>query len=131
MMVFGSEADAACAAAVKEFVPEGVVDLAGKTSLAEAMALIGRCHCFVTNDSGLMHVGAALKTPLVAIFGSTNPVTTGPFSEQAVVVQKELDCRPCLKTHCKSDFRCMKDISVDEIFVTVKGLIAKDGATED
>lgn len=131
VVVFGAEADAACAAAIKEVVPRGVVDMAGKTSLEEAMALIGKCHCFVTNDSGLMHVGAALKVPLVAIFGSTNAIATGPFSDNAVVVQKDLDCRPCLKTHCKSDFRCMKDITVDEVYGIVEELLNKSDHIKD
>lgn len=124
LLVFGTDDDAATASVIKEFAPQPVVDLAGKTSLAEAMALIGLCDSFVTNDSGLMHVAAALKTPLVAIFGSTNPVTTGPFSENGVVIRKDLSCSPCLKTHCKTDFECMTDISVDEVFQTVKNILA-------
>lgn len=115
MLVFGTEADAEAARIIKEAAPEHVVDLAGKTSLAEAMALIERCGAFVTNDSGLMHVGAALNTPLVAIFGSTDAVATGPFSDRAIVLKKDLACSPCLKTHCKADFECMRAITVDEV----------------
>lgn len=125
LLVFGAEADAEIASVIKESLPQHIVDLVGKTSLAEAMALISMCDSFVTNDSGLMHVAAALKTPLVAIFGSTNSVTTGPFSENAVVIQKDLDCSPCLKTHCKADFRCMTDITVDEVFEAVKVMLDK------
>lgn len=125
--VFGTAADAATAAAIKSFAPENVVDLAGKTTLAEAMALIGVCDCFVTNDSGLMHVAAAQQTPLLAIFGSTDPVATGPFSERAVVIQKKLDCQPCFKTHCQSDFRCMNSIEVAEVAGAVRKLLAGSG----
>jgi len=123
LLVFGTEADAGVTATIKEQAPDRVVNLAGKTSLAEAMALIGACNAFVTNDSGLMHVGAALETPLVAIFGSTDAVATGPYSDQAVVIQKDLPCRPCLKTHCASDFRCMTEITVDEVATTVAQLL--------
>jgi heptosyltransferase-2 len=111
-------------AAIKACAPEQVIDLAGTTTLAEAMALIGQCDAFVTNDSGLMHVAAAQKTPLVAIFGSTDPVATGPFSDRAIVVRKELACQPCLRTHCRSDFRCMTEIGVDEVFAAVQALLA-------
>jgi heptosyltransferase-2 len=121
--VFGTVADSVTAAAIQSFAPENVIDLAGNTSLAEAMALIGVCDCFVTNDSGLMHVAAAQRTPLVAIFGSTDPIATGPFSDRAVVIQKKLNCQPCFKTHCKSDFRCMNDIVVEEVAEVVRGLI--------
>lgn len=115
LLVFGTKDDAEAARIIKKAVPEHVVDLTGKTSLAEAMALIECCGAFVTNDSGLMHVGAALNIPLVAIFGSTDAVATGPFSEKAIVLKKELDCSPCLKTHCKTDFECMRAITVDEV----------------
>jgi heptosyltransferase-2 len=115
LLVFGTDADAETARIIKKVLPERVIDFSGKTSLAEAMALIDACDAFVTNDSGLMHVAAALKTPLVAIFGSTDTVATGPFSENAVVLKKNLPCSPCLKTHCHTDFECMRSITTDEV----------------
>lgn len=120
--VFGTGADSVTAEAIKSFAPDNVIDLAGNTSLAEAMALIGICDCFVTNDSGLMHVAAAQRTPLVAIFGSTDPVATGPFFEGSVIIQHKLECQPCFKTHCKSDFSCMLDIGVDEVAGAVRAI---------
>ena len=123
MLVFGTSADNTVAEAIKAQAPDRIINLAGKTNLSEAMALIGACDAFVTNDSGLMHVGAALKTPLVAIFGSTDAVATGPYADNAMVIQKDLPCRPCLKTHCKSDFRCMTDITVAEISEAVAVLL--------
>ncbi len=123
VLVFGTTADTPAAATIAEQVGQ-VVDLTGKTTLAQAMALIGRCQAFITNDSGLMHVAAALNTPLVAIFGSTDAVATGPFSERAVVVKKELACAPCLKTHCPTNFECMNGITSDEVERAVLGLLA-------
>ena len=123
LLVFGTAADNDVAEQIKAQAPDRIINLAGKTNLSEAMALIGACDAFVTNDSGLMHVGAALKTPLVAIFGSTDAVATGPYADNAVVVQKDLPCRPCLKTHCKSDFRCMTDITVTEISEQVSQIL--------
>lgn len=124
LLVFGTESDREAAARIREAAPEQVKDLTGRTSLAQAMALIALCQAFVTNDSGLMHVAAALNTPLVAVFGSTDAVATGPFSPRAVVVQKQLPCSPCLKTHCRrNDFACMMEIGVDEVFAEVVGLL--------
>ena len=123
ILVFGTPKDAQAAAVIKNAAPEHVTDLTGRTKLAEAMALIASCQAFITNDSGLMHVGAALKTPLVAIFGSTDPVATGPYSQNAVVVQKDLPCRPCLKTHCQTDFACMEEIGVDEVYEATARLL--------
>lgn len=116
ILIFGTEADQEAAAEISEAAGEQVLDLTGKTSLALALALIDRCHTFVTNDSGLMHVAAALRTPLVAIFGSTDHIATGPYSDKATIIRKPLDCSPCMKTHCpKEHFQCMEQITVDEV----------------
>ncbi len=122
-VVFGTKADEQTISTICSYGSDFIHGLAGKTTLAQAMALIAVCDGFVTNDSGLMHVGAATKTPLVAIFGSTDSVATGPFSEKAVVVQKKLACSPCLKKTCATDFECMLDISVDEVAEAVGKLI--------
>lgn len=116
ILIFGTEEDQEAAAEISEAAGERVLDLTGKTSLAVALALIARCHTFVTNDSGLMHVAAALRTPLVAIFGSTDHIATGPYSDKATIIRKPLDCSPCMKTHCpKEHFQCMEQITVDEV----------------
>ncbi|MFH1217936.1 MAG: lipopolysaccharide heptosyltransferase II [Pseudomonadota bacterium] len=123
--VFGTGADKATIDTICGYGPEFISGLAGRTTLGQAMALIGLCDAFVTNDSGLMHVGAATRTPLVAIFGSTDAVATGPFSDRAIVVQKALECSPCLKKTCSSDFRCMLDISVDDVAMEMRKLVEK------
>ena len=116
VLVFGTEADKKAAAEISVAAGGNVLDLTGDTTLAEALALIDRCHVFVTNDSGLMHVAAALGTPLVAIFGSTDHIATGPYSEQAIVIRKPLACSPCMKTHCpEKHFKCMENISMNEV----------------
>lgn len=127
LLVFGTDADRPAATEVISACGDRcrVRDLTGRTSLAQAMGLISRCHAFVTNDSGLMHVAAALDTPTVAIFGSTNPVTTGPFSSRATVVRTDLACSPCLETHCpKKHFQCMEDIAVADVFHAVQHNLA-------
>jgi len=95
-------------------LPEQVINLAGKTSIRELMALIELCDVFLTNDSGPMHVATALGTRLVALFGSTNDIKTGPYSG-GVVIHKRTSCSPCYKRVCPIDFRCMQQISVDEV----------------
>lgn len=125
MLVFGTKADSEAAALITAAAPAQVFDLTGKTSLAQAMALIDLCDVFITNDSGLMHVAAACKTPLVAVFGSTDAVATGPFASRAEVVSKNLPCSPCLKAHCpRKDFACMLEIGVDEVFAAAIVLLA-------
>lgn len=96
-------------------------NLCGNTDLRQAIALIERCQLFLTNDSGLMHVAAALDVPLIAVFGSTNPVTTGPCGSKSHVVRAPVACSPCLKTDCPTDHRCMKEVTVDMVYdVAVK-----------
>ena len=95
------------------------------------MALIQRCSLFVTNDSGLMHVAAALATPTVAIFGSTDHIATGPYSNNAAIIRHDLDCSPCLKTDCPhGHFRCMLDISVEEVGTLSENSIQKRQRTK-
>lgn len=128
IVIFGTEADQEAAAEISAAAGDQVLDLTGKTSLALAMACIDRCHVFVTNDSGLMHVAAALQTPLVAVFGSTDHVATGPFSEKATIIRRPLDCSPCMKTHCPKDhFQCMEQISVDEVAEAALQFLMKHG----
>jgi heptosyltransferase-2 len=110
--------DATTATLVKEIVqglPERVIDLAGVTSLRELACLIKDCTVLVTNDSGPMHIGAAFGTPLVALFGSTDDAVTGPYGQSQSVINKRVECAPCMKRTCPIDFRCMKQITVDEV----------------
>ena len=123
ILVFGTDADKEAARQISGAVEDKkkIISMCGRTTLSQAMALISMCRVFVTNDSGLMHISAGLKTPTVAVFGSTNPVTTGPYSEKAAIVRSEMDCSPCLKTHCpKEHFQCMENIGVDEVFHAVQ-----------
>lgn len=91
-----------------------VLNMAGETSLRELACLISLCSVVLTNDSGPMHIAGALGTKVVALFGSTNPVVTGPFGE-AVTFYKHVECSPCYRRTCPIDFRCMKQIEVQEV----------------
>jgi heptosyltransferase-2 len=122
VILFGSNKEKDICSKVSEQMKTRPFNLCGRTGLGEAIALIKRCNFFVTNDSGLMHVAGALKIPLVAIFGSTNPYATGPRGSQAVVIQHETDCSPCLKQECPTDFRCMLDVEADEVWTALQKL---------
>jgi heptosyltransferase-2 len=122
VVVMGSQGETNICSAVSHSMKHEPVNLCGRTKLGEAMALIERCQFFVTNDSGLMHIAAALNVPMVAIFGSTDPVATGPRSEKARVIQKRVDCAPCLKPECPTDYRCMLGIEPEDVWRELEGL---------
>ena len=95
----------------------------GNTTLDEAIALIGMSKALVSNDSGLMHIGAALKVPQVAIFGSSDPHHTPPLSDKAQVIWLNLPCSPCHKRQCPlGHLKCLKDISPENVFETIQNL---------
>jgi heptosyltransferase-2 len=72
-----------------------------------------------------MHVAGALSIPTVAIFGSTNPVTTSPVGDKSIVIYKNASCSPCLKEVCPTDFKCMNMIGVEEVVETARSLLKK------
>lgn len=127
-MIFGSKGDREAAQKVQDAMGGTAVDIAGQTDLSEAIALISRCSIFITNDSGLMHVAGALGVPTLAIYGSTNPVTTPPPGKNSVIIRKEVPCSPCLKKVCPTDFRCMEDISAAEVLEAAKAMLMEHGA---
>lgn len=122
-ILFGSAADRETTAAVRRSSGLPLVDLAGKTDLRSAVALMARCRLFISNDSGLMHVAGALNIPTIAIFGSTNPTTTSPLGERSTVISRYVSCSPCLKTTCPTDFRCMDAITADAVYETARGML--------
>jgi len=103
------------------------LDFCGATTLGEAMALIKRCRFFVSNDSGLMHVAAALDVPTVAVFGSTDPVATGPRGKRTRIVRRPMACSPCLKPSCPTDYRCLMAIEPEEVWEEMERLAEEVG----
>ena len=114
IILVGTQSVAPLAEELSSLMPEKIISYAGKTSLRELMALISLADCLLTNDSGPMHIAAALKKPLIALFGSTNPLRTGPWHWGSVLYEKA-DCSPCYLRTCPSDFRCMKKISPKKV----------------
>jgi heptosyltransferase-2 len=116
VLVMGSVKEGGICRAVASAMSGPVVNLCGETSLGVAMAVIERCSMFVTNDSGLMHLAAALGVPTVAVFGSTDPVATGPRGSHTRIVRRPVDCAPCFQATCPRDFRCMKAIEPIDVW---------------
>lgn len=113
---FGSEKDVAVAEEIDALADNNTTVLCGKTSLQDAIDLIAQVDVVVTNDSGLMHVAAALDKPMIAIYGSSTPGYTPPLSDRAKVLYLGLDCSPCFERVCKfGHTRCLVDIKVDHV----------------
>ncbi len=122
--VIGGPGDAPLGAEVAALAPDAV-DLIGRTSIGEAIDLIGAAAAVVTNDSGLMHVAAALGRPIVALYGSTSPAFTPPLSECAVILSENLACSPCFERVCPlGHFKCMNDLSPARVLAAVEQQLA-------
>jgi heptosyltransferase-2 len=122
VMLFGSSSERDIGLRVSQRMQHAPINLCGLTTLGQVMAFIKRCNFFITNDSGLMHIAAAFHVPLVALFGPTNHITTGPMSGNATIVRYTLDCSPCLKETCPLDHRCMLSIEPDEVWDAMESL---------
>ncbi len=125
VIFFGGLSDVALIGEICAGLPDRVKNLSGKTTLRDLIAYIGSLDAFLTNDSGPMHIAAAVETPLVALFGSTDEEITGPY-QFGHVIKKKHNCSPCFMRTCNIDFRCMNDIEVDEVVISLKrALISK------
>jgi lipopolysaccharide heptosyltransferase I len=98
------------------------INLAGKTNLKELVSLISKSSFFICNDTGPMHIAAALDIHVFALFGPANPSRTGPYGSKHTIIRKELACSPCYarKPCTTNNWRCMTDITVDEVLSRIK-----------
>lgn len=95
----------------------------GKSTILQLTSLIKRCNAFITSDSAPMHIAASCKVKFVALFGPTDPARHLPACKRCAVIRKELSCSPCYSSKCIKGYRCMKEITVEEVFEAVKGLL--------
>ena len=118
--LFGSDRDASVTREIDRLTDRRCLDLAGRTTLGEAIDLMSLAAGVVTNDSGLMHVAAALGRPLVAIYGSSDPSYTPPLGTNAEIVYLGLSCSPCFERECPlGHLRCLYDIAPDRVLAAL------------
>ncbi len=117
--LFGSDKDMPVTMKINQLTQNKCLDLGGKTKLGEAIDLMALCDTIVSNDSGLMHIAAALNIKLIAVFGSSDPEHTPPMSPNVVIEYLALDCSPCFKRECPltddAHLRCLKDIKPEQV----------------
>jgi len=117
VVLLGAKGAAAEAEDIAKGISGRVLNLAGRTSLAEMVAIVGMLDLIITPDTGALHIADALGTPLVAVFGPTDPAKTGPYFQRKRVVRAEGKCgdAPCMKRRC-DDMICMKAVRGEEVF---------------
>lgn len=119
-LLFGGPGDTAITADIEKRLTDcDVVNLAGRTTLIELCELLQHCRLLLTNDTGPMHLAAALGTPLVALFGSTSPELTGPLGPRVQILTATAECAPCFLSQCPIDLRCMHSIRVEDVTAKV------------
>jgi heptosyltransferase-2 len=119
--LFGSTKDVPVTQAIDKLAGGRCVDLGGRTSLAEAIDLLSLAQVVVSNDSGLMHVAAALGRKLIALYGSSDPRHTPPMSDKATVIYLGLSCSPCFQRECPLvHLNCLKGISPQQVLAATK-----------
>ena len=122
--LFGSQKDADVTAGINALTDQACLDLGGRTSLGEAVDLMSLTHTVISNDSGLMHVAAALDRKVIAIFGSSDPHHTPPMSKEAVILYLGLVCSPCFQRECPlGHLNCLKKIAPETVIQAVPDLI--------
>jgi lipopolysaccharide heptosyltransferase II len=131
VLIFGSTAEAPLAEVIARAMKHTPTLLAGTTTLTQMLALMAHCQLVVTNDSGPMHLAAALGLPLVAVFGSTDERATGPLSLHARVVKNPVECSPCGLRNCPIDFRCLQSVTAEHVANAALELLAQRGLTHE
>jgi len=115
VILFGTSAEAAVSSAIAAGMKHPPIDLTGKTSIHDLPALLSQCHLFIGNDSGAMHVAAAVDLPVVAVFGPTDPFGTAPVTPRCSIVQEKPYCSPCFLRRCPTDHRCMTRVTPEAV----------------
>ncbi len=126
VLVGGDAAEREIASTIQAACASPVTNLAGQTDLLTYAAILKQCALFIGNDNGPLHMAVAVGTPVVGLFGPSNPAEWGPLGGQAVVLYKGLDCRPCFHPTCyRGAESCMNLISVDEVFAAAEQMLQR------
>ncbi|MBN1871577.1 MAG: glycosyltransferase family 9 protein [Candidatus Omnitrophica bacterium] len=116
---------------LKRSLGKDIVDMSGETSVGELAALLKRSNLFISNDSGPVHVSTGVGTPNIVIFGrkqpGLSPTRWGPRGDGDIVFHKDAGCKVCLAHNCKEGFKCLRAVTVDEVFNAVRSLLDKKG----
>ena len=126
--LFGSANDQQVTAAIRTTCGSHsrCFDLAGRTQLAEAVDLLSLATAVISNDSGLMHIAAALARPLVVIYGATSPGFTPPLNDNSAVLVSDIDCAPCFQRECPLGHHgCMRDTPMQRVAAELESLLAR------
>ena len=124
-ILFGTKNDAAIGEQIAAAISDHCVNRIGQTTLDQLIDELRQCRLLLTNDTGTMHLAALLGVPVVAIFGSTEPLLTGPLGNGNVILRHHVECSPCFLRECPIDFRCMKAVSTDEVADAVQSMLTK------
>jgi heptosyltransferase-2 len=123
VILFGTAADQKVSDAIAANIKGSCITLVGKTAIVDLPALLSRCQIFVGNDSGAMHVAAAVGLPVVAIFGPTDPHGTAPITPRCTIVQEKPYCSPCFLRRCPIDHRCMNKVQPESVEAATRAWI--------
>lgn len=132
VILYGGKGDFKICQEIADKCGSNAFNFAGKTTLRQFIALLHLSSLFITNDSGPMHISAALDVPTVALFGSTDDTLTGPLSENSVVIKKDIACSPCFNRTChEKHYNCLKEIEVADVYQIALKIIEEKGMKED
>jgi heptosyltransferase II len=124
--IFGSKKDHSIAQNINDLLKQKAINLCGKTELAQAIDLMSLSQAIVSNDSGLMHMGAALGLPVVGVYGSSDPTFTPPLGNNSAIVNLNLECSPCFKRHCPlGHTHCLENLQADQVLLTLNQLLER------
>lgn len=128
VILFGTSSERVVAEKIAAGMRRHPVMLVGQTPIRDLPALLASCNLFIGNDSGAMHVAAAVGLPVVGIFGPTDPFGTAPVTPNSALVQQPVSCSPCFLRHCPVDHRCMTRISVNHVYHAARQFIVSSRA---
>lgn len=126
-VIISNAADAPLAAQVTAASGGKAIDLAGQTGLKELVALIAKAQCLISNDTGPMHIAAALGIPVFALFGPANPIRTGPYGPNHTVIREDLPCTPCYRRKPCDHWSCMQGLTVEKVQRVILNKLAASG----